>query len=749
MPVDKFANMEEKLWILEDLNMMYIRQIALSLQFEYKLLLQVTGRHVNKPANIWAVRMAEIKSEACRVPSPPPSPPPHPPEPAYILISVLNLTLWTEPELQPSDSTASPLCCCLIPSMHVAYPPFLHPVSGCRPHSETSSPSGNAHWSNTCHSLHTEEINDSDIQKKIDHEIRMRDGACKLLAACSQKDQALEASKSLQTCSTRIMAYMTELQRMKEAQIMQKVTRRSSDAGPMDDRHPCKGKVAISDLRIPLMWKDTEYFKNKGELHRCAVFCLVQLGGEIFDTDMVIVDRTLTDICFDNTIVFCCSEDDYSAGSTPRKLASKLSSSLGRSAGKKFRAAMEPGPCSPVGNGGATPLLLPVPSVPGPKYHLLAHTTMSLSHIQDSFRTHDLTISGNEECSYWLPLYGSMCCRFAAQPHCMTRQMMSGCLKVKQLGGEPQSWTKVYGVLKGTSLFCYLRQEDVEANVEPAFTIAINKETRIRASEKDPQSKVQNICISNQYGGEEVTHTLTSDSREDTHRWMEAFWQHFYDMSQWKQCCDDLMKIELPSPRKPTPVTPKQGSLYHEMVIESSDDLSTVSDILARRMQELELRSQLGTSPNWMSLFEENNPKSAGCPRPCTSRFSGHSPCTPHRPPRSPASPHRCPQLSLLSSDASLTSDSDSHCSTSPCSHRHAWPEPSSNFSLLSSSPSRLRPRTFSLDAKLSTLRGRGEGRHSPECSEGAPFSRPSPARRSLRNLRARLDPRNWLQSQV
>lgn len=25
------------------------------------------------------------------------------------------------------------------------------------------------------------------------------------------------------------------------------------------------------------------------------------------------------------------------------------------------------------------------------------------------------------------------------------------------------------------------------------------------------------------------------------------------------------MKIELPSPRKPAPITPKQGSLYHEM----------------------------------------------------------------------------------------------------------------------------------------------------------------------------------------
>ncbi|XP_029573732.1 rhotekin isoform X4 [Salmo trutta] len=630
-------------------------------------------------------------------------------------------------------------------------------------------------------SVFLDTLQDSNIQKKIDHEIRMRDGACKLLAACSQRDQALEASKSLLTCNIRIMAYMSELQRMKEAQVMQRVALRSSDAGPTDDRLPCKGKVAISDLRIPLMWKDTEYFKNKGELHRCAVFCLLQVGAEIHDTDMVIVDRTLTDICFDNTIVFseaspgfelrvelysCCSEEDYSTGSTPRKLASKLSSSLGRSAGKKLRVAMDPGACSPISNGGAT-LLLPLPTVVGPKYHLLAHTTLSLSHVQDSFRTHDLSISGNEECSHWVPLYGSVCCRLAAQPHCMTQQMMSGCLKVK-FGGDPQSWTNVYGVLKGTNLFCYHQQEDVEANIEPAFTISINKKTRIRALEKDLHNKAQSICISNHYGGEEVTHTLSADSREDTHRWMEAFWQQFYDMSQWKQCCDDLMKIELPSPRKATLVTSKQGSLYHEMVIDTSDDISTVTDILARRMQELELRSQLGTSPPWMSLFEE----SPGCP---------------HTHNRLPHSPLRCPQPGLLSSEASLTSGGDSPCSTSPCSRRSGWAEPLS----LSSPSSHFRPRTLSLDAKLSTLRGRGyggvlqcscqppsssslapipaqrvpqatlscssstssnsssEGSHSPELSDGTPFSRPSSTRQSLRNLRAKLDPRNWLQSQV
>ncbi len=44
-----------------------------------------------------------------------------------------------------------------------------------------------------------------------------------------------------------------------------------------------------------------------------------------------------------------------------------------------------------------------------------------------------------------------------------------------KLGGEPQGWTNVYGVLKGTNLFCYHQKEDMEANVEPVLTIGINK----------------------------------------------------------------------------------------------------------------------------------------------------------------------------------------------------------------------------------------------------------------------------------
>ncbi|XP_048338415.1 uncharacterized protein LOC125425013 [Sphaerodactylus townsendi] len=174
---------------------------------------------------------------------------------------------------------------------------------------------------------------------------------------------------------------------------------------------PCRGKVSISDIRIPLMWKDTEYFKNKGDLHHCAVFCLLQIGTEIYDTEMVLVNRTLTDICFESTVLFTEAgpdfelkvelysaglEEDLALGNTPKKLASRLSSSLGRSSGKRVRAALDGGvPGSPGSNGGSGPLLLPAPSMAGPKYQLLACTTLHLADVQDAFRTHDLVITGH------------------------------------------------------------------------------------------------------------------------------------------------------------------------------------------------------------------------------------------------------------------------------------------------------------------------------------------------------------------
>ena len=56
--------------------------------------------------------------------------------------------------------------------------------------------------------------------EQIEKEVRMRDGACKLLAASSQRDQALEASKNLVSCNSRILALLSDLQRMRTAQVL-------------------------------------------------------------------------------------------------------------------------------------------------------------------------------------------------------------------------------------------------------------------------------------------------------------------------------------------------------------------------------------------------------------------------------------------------------------------------------------------------------------------------------------------------
>lgn len=67
-------------------------------------------------------------------------------------------------------------------------------------------------------------LQDHDLQQKIDHEIKMREGTTKLLAASKHPAQLLEAARNLLTSNHRIMAYMTELQKRKTAQALGRQT---------------------------------------------------------------------------------------------------------------------------------------------------------------------------------------------------------------------------------------------------------------------------------------------------------------------------------------------------------------------------------------------------------------------------------------------------------------------------------------------------------------------------------------------
>ncbi|XP_050567935.1 rhotekin-2 isoform X1 [Cygnus atratus] len=455
-----------------------------------------------------------------------------------------------------------------------------------------------------------------DIQEKINFEIRMREGICKLLAVSTQKDQLLQAVKNLMVCNARILAYQAELQNQPGEPVSCGTEGWSSGTGTKD-RVACRAKVAISDIRIPLMWKDSDHFSNKERSQRYAVFCLFRMGAEVFDTEVAIVDKAITDICFENVTIFdeagpdfqvkvevysCCTEESLYVTNTPKKLAKKLKTSLSKATGKKLKAALE--------EDSAESLLLTDPVIHGAKYNLLAYTTLGLESAENGFRTHNLTITGNEESSFWLPLYGNMCCRLVAQPSCMTRDMMAGFLNQQQMIGSLTSWRRLYCVLRGGKLFCYYSPEEIEAKLEPALTVSINKETRIRAVAKDFKRRTNNFSVINPVSGEAVTQLFATDSREELHNWMEAFWQHFYDLSQWKHCCEEFMKIEIMSPRKPPLFLTKEAtSVYHDMSIDSPVKHEGLADIIQRKIGEsdgefLLCQQKESASSLWASLFD-------------------------------------------------------------------------------------------------------------------------------------------------
>ncbi|KAF6111221.1 rhotekin 2 [Phyllostomus discolor] len=456
---------------------------------------------------------------------------------------------------------------------------------------------------------------DCSIQEKIDLEIRMQQGIWKLLSVSTQKDQILHAVKNLMVCNARIMAYTSELQKLEE--------RIANQSGRGDvnfenkERTACKGKIAISDIRIPLMWKDSDHFSNKERSQRYAIFCLFKMGAEVFDTDMVIVDKTITDICFENVTIFneakpdfqvkvelysCCTEDS-SITNTPKKLAKKLKTSISKATGKKINSMLQ--------EDHETCLSFSC-AISGAKYNLLAHTTLTLESVEDSFKTHNLSINGNEESSFWLPLYGNMCCRLVAQPACMAEDAFAGFLNQQQMLEGRISWRRLYCVLKGGKLYCFYTPEEIEAKVEPALVVSINKETRIRSMDKNAK-KTHSFSVISPVAGEAVTHIFVADSREDLQKWMEAFWQHFFDLSQWKHCCEELMKIKIMSPRKPPLFLTKDAtSVYHDMSIDSPIKLESLTDIIQKKIEETNGQFLIGqheeySPPPWATIFDGNH----------------------------------------------------------------------------------------------------------------------------------------------
>lgn len=163
-----------------------------------------------------------------------------------------------------------------------------------------------------------------------------------------------------------------------------------------------KATLSLSELRIPLMWRDVDHFKGRGDYRRYAVFCLLKLGAQIYDTQLISdVDRQLTDLTFDDVIVFnnvehefeltlevysCVYLEQFSLASTPRKLKEKLSNSVSRAMGRRM--------ASQTASAHFTKELEAYDK--SYRFAMIASAHFGLADVSDSIRTYDLHLVSPE-----------------------------------------------------------------------------------------------------------------------------------------------------------------------------------------------------------------------------------------------------------------------------------------------------------------------------------------------------------------
>ncbi|KAI0210618.1 Rhotekin-2 [Lamellibrachia satsuma] len=321
-----------------------------------------------------------------------------------------------------------------------------------------------------------------------------------------------------------------------------------------EDVTSCPAQICLSDIRLPLMWKDSDHFKNKGDHRRYAVFCLVRIGTNIQDTALLKdVDRSMTDLTFDDILIFDSVKADFechlevyghklctdlSIASTPQKIRKHFnvfSNTVGRSVGKRLSGLKQD-----------TDIMANM--LVGPKFQIIAKATLRLDEVKAAVSTYDLLINSASDTDDTsdggshteLPLFGHFCCRLAAQPQCLLNDLALGYLQVKpNLDVESQ---RLWCQLSGKELSCW-PQQPTSPSMPPTLSIPITKDTTVTTGDNDTS------LVTQLHGTSPVT--LASCDGQNKGKWLKVFQQHIHDQVVWKQAGDQLMTFPPSTPQAP------------------------------------------------------------------------------------------------------------------------------------------------------------------------------------------------------
>ncbi|KZC06001.1 PREDICTED: rhotekin-like isoform X2 [Dufourea novaeangliae] len=395
-------------------------------------------------------------------------------------------------------------------------------------------------------------VGEYDLERKIELEVKMKEGSSRLLAAAQHPAQSLEAARALLTSSKRMSIYMAELQHRGKNMATLKTSVSNGE-----------GKLSISDLRFPLMWRDSDHFKNRGDHRRFAVFCLARVGAEIHDTTLLYpIDREQTDVSFPDVLLFnnvpadfelileiYCHvlQEDLSIASTPRRIGRTIHSSISKTVGRKFALSLrDEYECNKA----------------GPQFHLAAYAKLTLNDTDRNTRTHDLSLIKFETKTYALPLFGHFCCRLAVQPNNVDKKVCTGFVIIN---GQ-RCWAR----LCGFEIEAWNTQSHSEELQEPVLTICVNKETTVRQL----KSMNNQLRIVNCTDSVKKRDTVEFNSEDDVQKWLKQLIQRIDEHSRWKHAAIDAQRIPCSensrtnsSARNSFDVNRRKGSLYDEIPI--------------------------------------------------------------------------------------------------------------------------------------------------------------------------------------
>lgn len=387
------------------------------------------------------------------------------------------------------------------------------------------------------------------LEERITREQKIRDGASKLLQVSKTPGQMLEASKGLFVSNAKLIALMKDLQERKAAATDTSTLHKGSQ-----ELEPCKALLAISDVRVPLEWKEFEHMKGKTDTHmKYGVFCLFKVGNQVMDTPaMVEVDRSMMDISLKDTVIFPEKVDtsfvldiEVYSSLPPDDTASKVSTPIKMIKKLRTKDKVED---SPLPSSSHLPPGSPLHgnSVSPYRFALAGHTQLTLKDVSGSCRTYTLKrgavgASGTASTSHdgpLLPLWGQICCKLMVQPECAGDSRKTGFINVHRMVSGLPDWVRLWCVVRQNHLRCWNYPEDVGRKM-PTHTIELTEGMSVENAPRITMRRPNSIIIKEK----STEYVLAFESREERDEWSSVVKQAIVDLKAWRSSCDYVIAV--------------------------------------------------------------------------------------------------------------------------------------------------------------------------------------------------------------